>query len=381
MCFVNMSFIELIAFEYDAHLQKLGGQTFANCANLKSVCIPASVREICDRCFYQCRSLSVLTFEASSKLAQIGSFAFCFCRSLQFLSFPESLSLITGCELFSSGISNITVHEHNRYLKVVGLSLITIAGSVLCRYFGNEKNIIIPSGIETLGQYCFFNCQSVTTLRFDPPHVTREIGRLSFANCRSLTSVHIPASVRTLCDSCFKSCISLICVTFEAGSQLTEIQKSVFAECESLHSICIPSSVRVIGPHCFFGCTSLVFIAFEADAQITRIEYNAFLSCVLLKEIRLPSSIQFLGEGWGQLSSDRSHQSRTCFTRVRFGSAKSLFALIEGGMITLPPPFEIEVENWDTQTPIPGCFAEASDSPNVFRLRKESTKEDFGQMP
>ena len=39
---------------------------------LSSVCIPDSVRELCDRCFMWCKSLSRVTFGPSSSLERTG---------------------------------------------------------------------------------------------------------------------------------------------------------------------------------------------------------------------------------------------------------------------------------------------------------------------
>jgi hypothetical protein len=74
------------------------------------------------------------------------------------------------------------------------------------------------------------------------------IGRYAFANCSSLSSICIPSSVEKLSDYCFEECQSLSTIEFEIDSHLSRVEQSVFSGCSSLSSIWIPSSLR-----CQFG--------------------------------------------------------------------------------------------------------------------------------
>jgi hypothetical protein len=60
------------------------------------------------------------------------------------------------------------------------------------------------------------------------------------------------------------------------------------------------------------------------------------------------------------------------FDTVKFESVQSLETVIAGRMIPLHFPFEIEVENWDGETKIPGYSAEPTEIPNVVRLRQNT---------
>jgi hypothetical protein len=162
-----------------------------------------------------------------------------------------------------------------------------------------------------------------------------------------------------------------IFVTFESGSILEAIAKCAFRCCKSLPAICIPSSVKVISGQCFAQCEQLVQCAFEADSQIATIEEWMFYDCQKLKTVRLPRSIQSLGTKWFAIVYGYVTPQESCFDTVRFESAQSLQTLIARGMVELPSPFEIEVENWDDETEIPGYLAEHIEVPNIIRLRKK----------
>ena len=81
----------------------------AECVKLQSVTIPASVTEIDDRAFENCRSLETITFggqsagalrrfnapsSSESELQRIGNWAFYNCHELQNLEIPEGVTEI-----------------------------------------------------------------------------------------------------------------------------------------------------------------------------------------------------------------------------------------------------------------------------------------------
>ena len=92
-------------------------------------------------------------------------------------------------------------------------------------------SVTIPSGVTSLGDYCF-------------------------QNCTGLTSVTIPSGVTSLGNSCFFSCIGLTSVTIP--SSVTSLGDRCFESCRILPSVTIPSSVTSLGSDCFRNCDKLV---------------------------------------------------------------------------------------------------------------------------
>jgi hypothetical protein len=66
-------------------------------ANITIITIPASVEVLCERCFYECKSLSRVTFAAGSCLKRIEKEAFSRCRSLKEIEIPASVEVL--CEV------------------------------------------------------------------------------------------------------------------------------------------------------------------------------------------------------------------------------------------------------------------------------------------
>jgi hypothetical protein len=253
---------------------------FQNCTNLTEITIPASVTTIgaddnnFAGTFKDCTSLATVTFATNSQLEIIGNGMFEGCTSLTSITFPASVTSI-------------------------GHSIDEWAGT----FFGctNLKTVTFESGsrLQYIGRGTFQDCTSLTSVPI-PAGVT-SIGRSAFENCTSLTSITIPASVTSIGNpsptddwvGTFYDCTSLKTVTFDEGSRLEAIGKGVFQGCTSLTSIEIPASVTSIGSQAFFGCTSLISVTIPSS--VTSIGYDAFSTSTNIVSITIPSSVTSIG--------------------------------------------------------------------------------------
>ncbi|MBO7471927.1 MAG: leucine-rich repeat domain-containing protein [Bacteroidaceae bacterium] len=72
-------------------------------------------------------------------------------------------------------------------------------------YRSNIQNVIIESGVTSIGNGAFYDCSGLTSVTI-PNSVTR-IGYNAFDGCSSLTSIMIPNSMTTIGNGAFSDCI------------------------------------------------------------------------------------------------------------------------------------------------------------------------------
>ena len=149
---------------------------------------------------------------------------------------------------------------------------------------GDPEEVIVPDGVETIGDGALYECMSLTTITL--PNSVREIGADAFSNCRHLRSVTLPDGLRTIDANAFASCVSLTEVTIP--DSVGTIEMYAFYDSEALTKVILPRSVK-IGYYAFTDCTSLTDITLPN--QLEQISGMAFLGCDSL------STVTLLGEG------------------------------------------------------------------------------------
>lgn len=86
------------------------------------------------------------------------------------------------------------------------------------------RNIVIPEGVEEIGESAFEYCMSLETVVF--PKSLRKIDQFAFMGCRSLKKVELQEGIRILEDSVFSSCSSLLRV--DLPDSLEKVSWTVF---------------------------------------------------------------------------------------------------------------------------------------------------------
>ena len=272
-------------------LQSIGDSAFEDCSSLSSLTLPSSLQSIGDRAFYDCNSLTSLTLPSS--LQSIGDSVFWDCSSLTSLTLPSSLQSIgggafTGCTSLRSVICN-------QFYKVIDKMLLSADGTQVIAYWGENSEVTIPEGVQSIGFGAFRDCKSLSSLTL--PTSLQSIGDSVFYGCSSLTSLTLPSSLQSIGDGVFRDCKSLSSLTLPTSLQ--SIGDSAFYGCSSLTSLTLPSSLQSIGDCAFWGCSSLTSLTLPSSLQ--SIGDSAFDGCNSLSSLTLPSSLQSIGDrafGW-----------------------------------------------------------------------------------
>ena len=195
--------------------------------------------------------------------------------------------------LGSFDFSALEREAKNQLLEQSGMQF---EGSVLVKYTGKSRDMVIPKCVTEIYAEAFKNNQTIASVVI-PDGVT-SIGKGAFANCKYLQTVRIPATVVEIYNGAFLGCRELRDITLPEN--LTSIRDSVFSGCTSLTSIEIPNSVTSIGDSAF-SSSSLTSI--KIPNSVTRIGRDAF-SCG--KAIKPSTSLLAAG---GKISFGREQKS------------------------------------------------------------------------
>lgn len=203
--------------------------------SLKSIIFPQSVNSVGSFAFGKCTGIN--SFNIFSSVTSIEDQAFYYCKGL--------MDVETDNPNYSSQEGGLFNKNKTTLIRFPSLK----AGSYT-----------IPSSVETIDEYAFAQCDSLTSITI-PSSVTT-IGSEAFGNCYSLESINIPSSV-------------------------TSIRAGLFEYCKNLKSINIPSSVVSIGGGAFLGCFGLNSIKAYSQLPIDLIHSTDVFSGVNLNTCTL----------------------------------------------------------------------------------------------
>lgn len=309
----------------------IGWYAFSVCESLKSVNIPSSVNTVSPSAFRYCYSLSSIKFPEAVTLGvdDIKSI-FNGCYSLVSILIPSISSsyynlnidsLLSLVEIINDESESIVSRDENGFI-----TMMNGASKVLVKYVGEQKEVVIPSGINEIRKYAFFKgdehvAQSKIT-SVNIPDTVRSIGYESFNCCRELKTLDIPNSVTSIDKRAFCNCVSL--ESLRIGTGLTNISESLFANCRELKevtinatnlvsvdkqafegcpfaSIRLPDSVETIGEYAFNLCTNLESLKIPQATKT--IANSAFYCCYSLREIIFNNQLETIGDyAFGQCS-------------------------------------------------------------------------------
>ena len=196
-----------------AGLTSVGDSAFSECNSLETLNLPAGLTSIGDSAFYGCKSLKTLNLPDGVK--SIGDSAFSECNSLETLNLPDGLKSI-GANPFS-GCDELKLSNHSSHFKIQNNLLLSSDGSLLISYMGKGSSVTIPDCVRTIGDYAFYECNSLETLNL--PAGLTSIGDSAFSWCCSLKTLNLPAGLTSVGDSAFYECNSLETLYIPQGTE------------------------------------------------------------------------------------------------------------------------------------------------------------------
>ncbi len=197
-----------------------------------------------------------------------------------------------------------------------------IEDGVLKKYKGTASNVIIPSGVTSIGEKAFEKCSDL--IKIIIPNSVINIGNFAFSECSKLSDITIPANTTTIGNYAFNHCGSLANINVDSKNDVyhssqncliktkekiliqgcknsiipsdgsvTNIDDGSFSGCIDLTNIVIPNSVTTIGYCAFSSCNNLTDI--KIPDSVTTIYHLAFANCKNLKSITVSNNVKEIG--------------------------------------------------------------------------------------
>ncbi len=247
----------------------IGYAAFNNCTNLKTITLGSGIIAISDYAFYGCKSLSSISLP--STLTSIGEYAFYSCKSLTSITIPSATtsvgeraftycsSLTINCQVASEPSDWSTSWNSTNRPVVWNCSSNSMDADGYIYTMQNDIKYAIKDGVATVTE----QPQALTEITIlssitynDRTYAVTSIDARAFYGS-ALTSIEIPASVASIGDYAFYNCDSLISITIP--SSVKAIGKYAFSQCDKLASVSLPTNVESIGSYAFRGCGKLTY--------------------------------------------------------------------------------------------------------------------------
>ncbi len=283
------------------NIKKIGNGAFSLCYSLSTLTLNEGLEEIAKSAFYRTR-ISQLNMPNTLKTIGDNAFSQAPISDLDIKRDFESL----GVNVFSdanglTSITDITVSSDNTRLAANNNLLLSkdnktlffaakTAGTINGKDSSGKDTyaVTIPNGVETINEYAFAYCKSITAYTF--PNTLKTIGDGAFLYTKA-PKLNFPSSLRSIGDGAFYYAYTTE-VSFAEG--LETIGESSFAMSD-LKAVALPNSIKSIGVTSFAKCMMLKTMSLGTG--IETIGDCAFMDTILNCDVVIPASATTIGYG------------------------------------------------------------------------------------
>ena len=233
--------------------------------------IPASVEKIHGYAFLGCKKITAISFPEDSALDIVGDYAFYGCESIQNIILPSGVvSLGEGAFSACTALESITLSKSLSSFDIATLggciSLKEIIVSAESESFTSKDGVLYSADMSMLILYPYGKSDA----EFTVPDGVISIGQGAFASNEHLVHVYLPEG-------------------------LIEIHYGAFSNCYALAKVVIPGTVEMIGNDAFLGTESLEVLEFALGGEgVLVIGSGAFKSSGVASVV-LPARLIYVG--------------------------------------------------------------------------------------
>ena len=280
---VDITIPEYVTHEGKAYaVTDIGVSAFENCGKINAVYVPATVKFIRSKAFYNAR---LRDFFLSSSETIVSPDALSM-SAVSRLILPETM---TAYPVTAIGKNNILI-TYSQYDKIEDDVILSYDGEeVICAFVKKQGSYEIPASVTVVDKSAFLNCDKLT--KITGGQAVESIGDAAFMGCSLLTGFTACASVETIGSNTFRDCVSLTdAIVFD---KLKTIGNDAFRNCRSLPEFIAGSTLETIGNDAFHSCSALASV--QLAGNVTSVGDNAFADCSELSHVLLGENIEHLG--------------------------------------------------------------------------------------
>ncbi len=155
-------------------VEYIGTRAFYGSVSLTEVVLPASLTELGERAFYNCKLLHTVTFSENSVLEKISDSAFYGCENLRQIKIPNSVTTIERKAFY-------------KCTSVVQLDLGAVLNIEQAAFYGCSgiEELAIPKTVSYIGKQAFRNCSGLLGVVLENDQTT--IDQHAFYGCANMT--------------------------------------------------------------------------------------------------------------------------------------------------------------------------------------------------
>lgn len=242
---------------FPPEIKSLGHDTFKNCTSLKTITIPKTSYCIIGDIFKGCINLEKVIIHSDIKECRINGSAFADCKNLKSIELPASLEKIKSeSDFYFENVSQdfkLILDSKNSFFSVStdGKKLTSKDGKTLYAWIGASGDITVPDSVEAVSDNVFVNCTNLTSIvipkklksvefynEYDDSTFENESICLNFSGCENLKSIEFENGVKNLAFAInyinpnpFKGCTNLELIKFPASLEFIGFKNEKYPVC------------------------------------------------------------------------------------------------------------------------------------------------------
>lgn len=229
-------FLETV--EIGEGITALGPYAFRECTALRTVRLPASLKEIDESCFYGCgQDFQIIAPEGSAAMAYAAAHGLDAAADVPDEAAEESF------EVYDTEADKYSGYWYHTAVRMEFPEKACCGNSSL-------ESIRFEDGVR-LGDGAFSMCRALKKAAFESCEEA-VFGNACFSGCAKLKTITFHMTNGTIGSYAFSRNPSLEQVTI--GKGITEIGSYAFSDCPKLRTVILPESVTVIHEDAFSGC-------------------------------------------------------------------------------------------------------------------------------